>query len=114
MVPDPSSSKNFIMTSTNATLTSVPALQHITEKLTGSNFSIWRAFVVSVLKGAQPSDFLEGKVVAPEETLASDDKKVKMPNLSSPFSSSSSSKCSTSCFHHCPKRCLSMLQCMLL
>jgi hypothetical protein len=58
----------------------VPALQPISEKLTRSNLPISRALVVSALKGAQLSEFLEGKVVAPEQTLASDDKKVKMPN----------------------------------
>jgi hypothetical protein len=80
MVPESSSFKNLTMTSTNSTLTGVPALQPISEKLTRSNLPIWRALVVSALKGAQLSKFLEGKVVAPEQTLASDDKKVKMPN----------------------------------
>jgi hypothetical protein len=51
------------MTSTNSTLTRVPTLQPVAEKLTQSNFPIGRALVVSALKGAQLSDFLEGKVV---------------------------------------------------
>jgi hypothetical protein len=32
------------------------------------------------LKGAQLSEFLEGKAVVLEQTLVSDDKKMKMPN----------------------------------
>jgi hypothetical protein len=80
MVPESSSFKNLAMTSTNSTLTGVPALQPILEKLTRSNLPISRALVVSALKGAQLSEILEGKVVAPKQTLASDDKKVKMPN----------------------------------
>jgi hypothetical protein len=59
---------------------SVPALLPITEKLTRSNFLVWKAPVISALKGAQLSEFLEGKAEAPAQTLSTDDKKTKVPN----------------------------------
>jgi hypothetical protein len=52
----------------------------VTEKLTRSNFLLWRALVVSALKGAQLSEFLNGDVVAPATTLIANDKKTKVPN----------------------------------
>jgi hypothetical protein len=43
----------------------------VTEKLTRSNFPLWRA---------QLSEFLDDDVVAPAATLIADDKKTKVPN----------------------------------
>jgi hypothetical protein len=68
------------MASTSSTPIHVPALQPMTEKLTRSNFPLWRALVVSALKGAQLSEFLDDDVVAPAATLIADDKKTKVPN----------------------------------
>jgi hypothetical protein len=64
------------MASSSLILTVAPALQPITEKLTRSNFPIWKALVMSALKGAQLSEFVEGKVEAPVEALALDEKKM--------------------------------------
>jgi hypothetical protein len=59
----------------------MPVLQPVVQKLTRSNFSMWKALVISALKGTQFSEFLEGKADVQERTLFSDDKKMKMPNL---------------------------------
>jgi hypothetical protein len=58
---------------------SAPVLHPIPEKLTRMNFPVWKALVLSVLKGSQHSEFLED-TVAPVETLITDDKKTKTPN----------------------------------
>jgi hypothetical protein len=71
----------------------MPVLQPVVQKLTRSNFSIWKALVISALKGTQFSEFLEDKVDVQERTLLSDDKKMKMPNLEFTISSPSSSRC---------------------
>jgi hypothetical protein len=63
------------MSSSTLTPAAIPALQSFTEKLTRSNFPVRKALVMSALKGAQLSEFIEGKAEAPVETLASDDKK---------------------------------------
>jgi hypothetical protein len=68
------------MASASSTLVHVPALQPVTEKLTRSNFPLWRALVVSALKGGQLAEFLDDDVVAPAVTLITDDKKTKVPN----------------------------------
>jgi hypothetical protein len=58
----------------------MPALQPIVKKLTRSNFLIWKALVMSMLKRALLSKFLEGKTDVPKQTLPSDVKNMKMPN----------------------------------
>jgi hypothetical protein len=58
----------------------LPNLQPITEKLTRSNFPIWKALVTSALKGAQLSEFLYDKIEVPIKTLIVDNKKTKVPN----------------------------------
>jgi hypothetical protein len=68
------------MASASCNTMSGPELIPIAEKFTRSNFPLWKALVVSALKGAQLSKFLEGKVEVPPETLASDDKKMEVPN----------------------------------
>jgi hypothetical protein len=68
------------MASSSLGLMSVPTLQPITKKLTHLNFLIWKALVLSALKGAQLFDFLEGKIKAPDCTLVVDDKKTEMHN----------------------------------
>jgi hypothetical protein len=52
----------------------------VTEKLTRANFTIWKALVLSTLKVAQLSKFLEDDE-PPVQTQISDNKKTKMPNL---------------------------------
>jgi hypothetical protein len=59
------------MASASSTPVHVPALQPVTEKLTRSNFPLWRA---------QLSEFLDDDVVAHAATLIADDKKTKVPN----------------------------------
>jgi hypothetical protein len=43
----------------------VPTLQPVTEKLTRSNFPVWKALVTSALKGAYLSEFLYNKMEVP-------------------------------------------------
>jgi hypothetical protein len=69
------------MASASFSSVALPTLQPISEKLMRSNFLIWKALVLSALKGAQISEFLFGTTEAPAEYLAGDDKKKKMPNL---------------------------------
>jgi hypothetical protein len=65
--------------SSNFNSMSVSALHPISEKLTRTNSPMWKAPVLSALKGAQLAEFMEDKVT-PVETLVTDDKKMKMPN----------------------------------
>jgi hypothetical protein len=64
------------MASASYTMVSGPMLIPITEKLMRSNFPLWKALVVFEIKGAQLSEFLEGKVEVPPQTVFSDDKKI--------------------------------------
>jgi hypothetical protein len=80
MVPERASSRTSSMASANYSTTSALTLLPITEKLTRSNFQVWKALVISVLKGAQLSEFLEGKAEAPAQILSTNDKKTKVPN----------------------------------
>jgi hypothetical protein len=52
------------MASSSSTLVQALPLQPISEKLTRSNFPIWKALVFSALMGAQLSEFLNEKIQA--------------------------------------------------
>jgi hypothetical protein len=84
---------NTSMASASFNPVHTPPLQPIAEKLTRSNFPVWKALVLSALRGAQLSKFLEGEVEAPAKILSTDDKKVKASNLSLPSTSPSSNRC---------------------
>jgi hypothetical protein len=63
-------------------MTTAPAtpLQPIPEKLTRVNFPVWKALVLSALRGAQLQEFLDDKVVLPPAEITLDDKKTKVLN----------------------------------
>jgi hypothetical protein len=71
------------MSSASFNLMVVPTLQPITQKLTRSNFLVWKALVTSALQGAQLFEFLYGKMEVLAETILGDDKKTKVYNQSS-------------------------------
>jgi hypothetical protein len=53
----------------------------VVEKLTRSNFSIWKALVLTTLRGAQLADFLDDKIEAPAKYLSgANDKKMETHN----------------------------------
>jgi hypothetical protein len=68
------------MASASYNMASAWALLLIVAKLTRSNFPVWKALVIFCVKRAQLSEFLEGKVEAPAQTLSTDDKKMKVSN----------------------------------
>jgi hypothetical protein len=70
------------MASASFSSVALPTLQPISEMFMRSNFLIWKALVLSALKGAQISEFLFGTTEAPAEYLAGDDKKKKMLSTS--------------------------------
>ena len=48
----------------------VPALSYpVTEKLAKNNYPLWRAQVISALRGAQMSGNVDGSVTAPEKMV---------------------------------------------
>jgi hypothetical protein len=55
-------------------------LQPISEKLTRANFPVWKALIMSALRGAQLHQFLDGKVEFPPKALTLEDKKTKNLN----------------------------------
>jgi hypothetical protein len=61
----------------------VPAvpLQPILEKLTQANFPVWKALIMSALRGAQLHHFLDGKVEFPLKELTLEDKKTRSRTL---------------------------------
>jgi hypothetical protein len=64
----------------SSTMAVPTSLQPISEKLTRANFPIWKALVLSALKGAQLQDFRDGKEVFPPNELVAEDKKTKFAN----------------------------------
>jgi hypothetical protein len=80
MVSEPSFSSFMASEGSSSTMTAPTSLQPIFEKLTRANFPIWKALVISALKGAQLQDFLDGKVVFPPKELVAKDKKTKFAN----------------------------------
>jgi hypothetical protein len=66
--------------SSSSVVPAVP-LQPISEKLTWANFPVWKALVMSALRGAQLHQFLDGKVEFPPKVLTHEDKKTKNVNL---------------------------------
>jgi hypothetical protein len=56
------------MAASNPTATAI-TLMPASEKLTRSNFVLWKAQVLTVLRGAQLTEFLDGSNPAPEEKL---------------------------------------------
>jgi hypothetical protein len=54
-------------------------LQHVPEKLTRVNFPIWKALVLSTLRGVELQEFLDDKVLFPPKELIANDKKRSMP-----------------------------------
>jgi hypothetical protein len=68
------------MASTSFNSMVVLTLQPIIEKLTRSNFLVWKVLVTSALKGAQLSKFLYSKMEVPVQTILGDDKKMEVQN----------------------------------
>jgi hypothetical protein len=66
--------------SSSSSTASAILLQPIFEKLTRANFPVWKALVMSALRGAQLHQFLDGKTEFPEKELTLEDKKMKIPN----------------------------------
>jgi hypothetical protein len=58
------------------------ALPVVTEKLTRSNFNLWKAQVMPAIRGAQLEGLLDGSDAAPpkEITVQADVKTIKKPN----------------------------------
>jgi hypothetical protein len=65
--------------SSSSVVPAVP-LQPISEKLTWANFPVWKALVMSALRGAQLHQFLDGKVEFPLKALTLEHKKTKNLN----------------------------------
>jgi hypothetical protein len=73
--------QNTAMASASSSSSTVLTPHPITEKLTRGNFLIWKALVITTLKDAQLSEFLDSDVGAPAECIIiSGDKKAKMSN----------------------------------
>jgi hypothetical protein len=69
------------MASASSSSSSVSTLQPIAKKLTRGNFPIWKALVITALKGAQLYEFLDNEVEAlAKYIIVADDKKTKMSN----------------------------------
>jgi hypothetical protein len=66
--------------SSSSSTASAVLLQPIFQKLTRANFPVWKALVMSALRGAQLHQFLDGKTKFPEKELTLEDKKTKTPN----------------------------------
>ena len=60
----------------------VPSLGYpVTEKLAKNNYPLWRAQVISALRGAQMSGYVDGSVTAPEKmVLTSSSDATPIPN----------------------------------
>ena len=53
----------------------------MTEKLTKSNFALWKVQVLPAIRGAQMMGYIDGTIVAPPQEIDdSAEKKQKIPN----------------------------------
>lgn len=61
----------LVMASSTSSITSgLPSIAHpVTEKLTRSNYPMWRAHVLAVLRGAQVAGYLDGSIPEPAKKI---------------------------------------------